>query len=150
MSSRGVVGFDAEALRTLRTAAGISQRMLAGHARKHGAQVAGPHICLYERGKRTPELRTLTALASALDVPPSALLEDDSALGLRRLRLRTGMSQRFLAAALGIAQARWSRIERGQSTLDEHHVPLAAHLLGASEGELRSAMAAARRAAARS
>lgn len=150
MSGRGVVGFDADALRTLRTAAGITQDKLAGRVRKHGANVAGPHICLYERGKRTPQLRTLTALAFALDVPPSALLEDDSALSLRRLRLRAGTSQRCLAAALGIAQARWSRIERGQSTLDEHHVPLAAKLLGASEGELYSAMAAARRAAARS
>ncbi|WP_424892310.1 helix-turn-helix transcriptional regulator [Streptomyces sp. XH2] len=150
MSSRGVAGFDAEALRALRTAAGISQRKLAGHAREHGAQVAGPHICLYERGKRTPELRTLTALASALDVPLSALLEDDSTRSLYWLRARKGMSQRGLAAALGIAQARWSRIERGQSTLHEHHVPLAAKLLEVSEGQLRSAMAAARRPAPRS
>ncbi|MFI1259169.1 helix-turn-helix domain-containing protein, partial [Streptomyces netropsis] len=60
------------------------------------------------------------------------------------------LSQRSLASALGIAQARWSRIERGQSTLDEHHVPLAAKLLGVSEGQLRSAMAAARRTTARS
>ncbi|MEV4506708.1 helix-turn-helix transcriptional regulator [Streptomyces klenkii] len=150
MVSRGVADFNAAALRTLRTAAGISQHKLADRVRLHGAQVAGPHICLYERGKRTPQLRTLTALASALEVPPSALLEDDSALPLYRLRLRMGMSQRSLASALGIAQARWSRIERGRSTLDEHRVPLAATLLGVSEGQLRSAMAAARRATARS
>ncbi|MFF4531550.1 helix-turn-helix domain-containing protein [Streptomyces sp. NPDC001407] len=150
MSSRGVAGFDAEALRALRTAAGFSQHKLAGHAREHGAQVAGPHICLYERGRRTPELRTLTALASALDVPLSALLEDDPTPSLYWLRMRKGMSQRGLAAALGIAQARWSRIERGQSTLDEQQVPLAAKLLGVKVSQFRMALATARRSAPRS
>ncbi|MFI1258961.1 helix-turn-helix domain-containing protein [Streptomyces netropsis] len=96
VASRGVVGFDAAALRTLRTAAGISQHKLADRVRLHGAQVAGPHICLYECGKRTPQLRTLTALASALEVPPSALLEDDSSFRLCRLRLRMGIRRRFI------------------------------------------------------
>ncbi|MEU2514508.1 helix-turn-helix domain-containing protein [Streptomyces syringium] len=145
MGGRGVAGFDASALVALRAAAGFSQEELAGLARGHGAQVAGPHICLYERGRRTPRLGTLSALASALNVPLAELLQREVAGDLAWLRVRKGLSQRGLASALGIAQARWSRIERGQSTLDDHCVPLAAKLLGITEVRLRGALAAARR-----
>ena len=33
-------------------------------------------ICLFEGGKRTPELRTLLAIAKAMDIPLSYLLDD--------------------------------------------------------------------------
>ncbi|MFZ3492194.1 helix-turn-helix domain-containing protein [Streptomyces sp. 5.8] len=144
MGSRGVAGFSAAALRRLRTAARLSQDELATRARSHGASVAGPHICLYEQGKRKPQLTTVLALAAVLCVPLSALIPDSAPVDLARLRMLAGMSQGDVARRLGVAQARWSRIERGKSSLDDSMLPPAARLLKIPVGQLRRALEAAR------
>ncbi|MFJ9574652.1 helix-turn-helix domain-containing protein [Streptomyces bacillaris] len=130
MASRGVAAFSGAALRRLRTAARLSQDELAAKTRSYGAKVAGPHVSQYEQGRRKPQLTTLRALAAALDVPLQTLLiRGAPSADVARLRLLAGWSQQALAHRLGIAQARWSRIERGLSSLDESELRLAAELL---------------------
>ncbi|MGY3677329.1 helix-turn-helix domain-containing protein [Streptomyces sp. TE33382] len=129
MASRGVAAFSAAALRRLRTKASLSQDELAAMARVRGARVAGTHICLYEQGRRKPQLPTAQALADSLRVPLESLLSTGRSDDVQRLRLLAGWSQRALARRLGVAQARWSRIERGLASLDESKFRLAAELL---------------------
>lgn len=132
------------ALRQHRAASAMSQDELAQKARALGARVAGPHICLYEQDKRKPQLATVLALAASLRVPPGALLPSSMSADVERLRLLAGWSQRALAHRLGVAQARWSRIERGLSALDESKERLAAELLKVSVEQLRRALDAQR------
>ncbi|MCX5215690.1 helix-turn-helix domain-containing protein [Kitasatospora sp. NBC_00240] len=144
MGSREATGFSAAALRTLRAEASLSQGDLALRARRSGSKLAAHHICLYEKGRRTPRLTTLKALAAGLGVPLSALVASCSQDDLKTLRTLAGLSQRRLAALLGIAQARWSRIERGLSSLDESKLHQAAGLLLTSTEELQRVLRAAR------
>jgi transcriptional regulator with XRE-family HTH domain len=55
----------------MRDDAGISQEVLAQDARLDRAAIS-----IIERGTRAANLRTVLKLASALEVPPSALLAD--------------------------------------------------------------------------
>ncbi|MER6117949.1 helix-turn-helix domain-containing protein [Streptomyces sp. NPDC001743] len=143
MANRGVSAFSAAALRRLRTTASLSQDDLAAMARTRGARVAGTHICLYEQGRRKPQLLTAQALADSLRVPLDALLSTSRPDDVQRLRLLAGWSQRALAHRLGIAQARWSRIERGLSSLDESKFRLAAELLKVTVEQLLHSLDAA-------
>ena len=144
LGTRGVVGFDRAALRALRLLAGLSQGELAGRARAHGSKLSPQHICLYETGGRVPRLTTLQSLAAALQVPPGELLRPSEPNELNVLRVRAGLSQRTLAALLGIAQARWSRIERGHSCLDASKITTAAGLLHVTIEQLHHALKTSR------
>ncbi|WP_030230550.1 helix-turn-helix domain-containing protein [Streptomyces sp. NRRL S-350] len=143
MASRGVPAFSAAALRRLRTKASLSQDELAAMARARGARVAGTHICLYEQARRKPQLPTAQALADSLRVPLESLLSTGRSDDMQRLRLLAGWSQRALARRLGIAQARWSRIERGLAALDESKFRLAAELLKVTVEQLLRSLDAA-------
>ncbi|MCG7522865.1 helix-turn-helix domain-containing protein [Streptomyces sp. OfavH-34-F] len=147
MTSRGVAAFSGAALRRLRTAARLSQDELAAKTRPYGAKVAGPHVSQYEQGRRKPQLTTLRALAAALGVSLETLLvRGASSADVARLRLLAGWSQQALASRLGIAQARWSRIERGLSSLEESKLRPAAELLKVTVEQLLRALDAATRA----
>ncbi len=61
----------ADNLRRQRVRRGLSQERLATLAQIHRTEVS-----LVERGEREPRLSTIVRLARALDVPPSALLEE--------------------------------------------------------------------------
>ena len=74
MANRGVSAFSAAALRRLRITASLSQDDLAAMARTRGARVAGTHICLYEQGRRKPQLPTAQALADSRSLRRAALL----------------------------------------------------------------------------
>lgn len=56
-------------LRRLRTKRGLSQEALAHACGRHRT-----YVSLLERGKKSPTLRTLFMLASALGVPPTSLI----------------------------------------------------------------------------
>lgn len=57
-------------LRSLRTAAGLSQQELGDRASLHMTEISR-----LERGLRDPRLQTITRLATALGLPAGALLE---------------------------------------------------------------------------
>lgn len=61
-------------IRQVRLERGIAKRELARRA-----HVALSYLHDLESGRKSPTIRTLTKLASALDVPVTALLEDDAA-----------------------------------------------------------------------
>lgn len=60
-----------EKVRELRETKGLSQEELASRAQLHRTYVGG-----IERGERNPTLLILLRLASALEVPPSRLVEE--------------------------------------------------------------------------
>jgi transcriptional regulator with XRE-family HTH domain len=117
VAGRGITDFDPAALVCLRTSARLSQPGLAALARAHGARIGPTHLCLYEQGRRRPQLSTVRALAAALGVEVSALLKAAGSEDVVRLRLAAGLTQREVAAHLGIAASRWSRVERLSSRL---------------------------------
>ncbi len=63
----------AQNVRRHRERTGMSQQALAFACRLHRTEIS-----LLERGVREPRLSTIVRLARALDVPPSALLEEIS------------------------------------------------------------------------
>jgi transcriptional regulator with XRE-family HTH domain len=65
-------------IRALRTRAGLSQAALAEQA---GLSVDA--VSRIERGRRSPHLGTLAALATGLEVPLAVLVDLDDALGNR-------------------------------------------------------------------
>jgi transcriptional regulator with XRE-family HTH domain len=75
-------------------------------------------------------------------VPLDALLSTGRPDDVQRLRLLAGWSRHALAHRLGIAQARWSRIERNLSSLDESKSRLAAELLKVTVEQLLRSLAA--------
>jgi transcriptional regulator with XRE-family HTH domain len=56
-------------LRRLRKKRGLSQEALAHACGRHRT-----YVSLLERGKKSPTLRTLFMIASALDIPPTGLI----------------------------------------------------------------------------
>jgi len=57
---------------------------------------------------------------------------------LAQIRNQQGMHQGELAAAVGVTQATWSRIENGHTSVTVEHLRLAAHKLGRLPGEILS------------
>jgi transcriptional regulator with XRE-family HTH domain len=57
---------------------------------------------------------------------------------LTQIRNQQGMHQGELAAAVGVTQATWSRIENGHTSITVEHLRLAAHKLGSLPGEILS------------
>jgi len=60
-----------EVIQRLRRAKGLSQEQLGFESGHHRT-----YVSLIERGGRSPSLRTILALASALGIPPSRLLQE--------------------------------------------------------------------------
>lgn len=143
MAGRGIVDFDSAALVRLRTSAGLSQADLAARARAHGARIGPTHVCLYEQGRRRPQLSTVRALAAALGVEVSGLFRAAGSQDVVRLRLAAGLTQREVAVRLGMAASRWSRVERGRVRLEEGLLRQAARALGTSVSRLRRALRSA-------
>ena len=57
---------------------------------------------------------------------------------LAQLRAQHGLHQGNLAAATGVTQATWSRIENGQTNITVEHLSVAARAFGRSPGEILS------------
>jgi transcriptional regulator with XRE-family HTH domain len=113
VAGRGVTDFAPVSLLSERTAALLSREDLAQAASRYEPCLSAAHVGLYELGRRTPQLSTLTALARALGIEVRALLVPVDTADLARLRVEAGIRQRDLARTLGLPQARWSRTERG-------------------------------------
>ena len=65
MDARGVFGRNVARLRVAR---GLSQTQLAFHLDPSGKGVSQSYVSQLEAGKRDPKLRTLVAIAQALEV----------------------------------------------------------------------------------
>jgi transcriptional regulator with XRE-family HTH domain len=93
------VSVVAKRLKEARIRAGISQKQLGIQADIDEFS-ASARINQYERGKHEPDLRTLTRLASVLDVPVAYFYCDDAELAqviLRFARLRRADRKKVLA-----------------------------------------------------
>jgi transcriptional regulator with XRE-family HTH domain len=96
-----------------RLARGMTQARLA-----HAAGVPRPNLCAIERGDREVTLRTLRALALALDIRPGALVDGDMPEG-GAPPLTRGAMERIAQAAVtgeGLINPRESILSRRLST----------------------------------
>jgi transcriptional regulator with XRE-family HTH domain len=108
-----------ECLARLRRESGLTQQQLADRS-----GVSRGLIRKLEQDVRTSaRLPTLVALARALNVPVSALLDPSTSPGslLRAARKRRGMTQSMLAARAGITSSHVSQLETGHRSLS--HLP---------------------------
>lgn len=100
-------------IRELREARGLT---LSEMARKTGLSLA--HLSEVERGLSSASLKTLDKIAEVLEISPAVLLGRDECepLGerLRRLRRRVGLTQKELAAIVGVSHTLVGQIEGGR------------------------------------
>jgi transcriptional regulator with XRE-family HTH domain len=113
--SRGVRGFSGPALRQARREAHITADDLAA-----ALQVSESSVLRWETGAARPIAAHVGAVAQALGVPISRLMPAaPSALTLRDLRERSGLSLAGAAEAAGMSVSSMARLERGGRWLNE-------------------------------
>ncbi|MET8221494.1 helix-turn-helix domain-containing protein [Streptomyces hirsutus] len=110
--TRGVTGFNSEALRAARLAARCEEHAhgmtAACLARRVGTSKS--LILSYEHGRSSPSPQRLAQLAAAVGVPAASLMAGETQLS--DLRVASGLTVNDLAARLGIAVNTYRRIER--------------------------------------
>lgn len=120
---RGTRNFDPSALRRIRQARGLTQQQLAeaiGVARTYVVYWERSHVDPNSGRARgvQPEPDTLVALAELLGVKPHELTTvDPQQATLADLRTWAGLTQRQLAARVGVAGPTISSIEQGRRRL---------------------------------
>lgn len=97
--------FNPESLTAARLAAKLSRAAVAAQLGVHRQRVHD-----WEQGTSTPHARQVPALAAAVGVPASSLVDGWS---LRSRRYAAGLTQEDAAAAVGVARPEWSRWESG-------------------------------------
>ena len=154
----GVVQVSPARLRAARLAARPTEtetaaRMGSGHRRNHpgitqaelaariGHRGAGA-ISQWERGLHRVDVRSLTAIAAALNVDPLDLLHPETPVTLALLRARAGLSQEQVAKAVGISASSWARIETGRRRIWPDELDAAGRALGVSVARVVAAASA--------
>jgi transcriptional regulator with XRE-family HTH domain len=129
--------FDAQRLQEARVARGFSQAQLAQRV-----GVDPSVINSWETRGGRPSVRNLSRVAVALGLSVSDLYSSDSdAVGtLVDLRVQAGLTQRQLAAELGVSQARVSDWERGVGRPTADQAGLYAVIVGCDEETLSAAI----------
>ncbi|OII64304.1 hypothetical protein BJP40_00085 [Streptomyces sp. CC53] len=107
--SSGVPQFRADLLRAKREARGWSCEQLAVVA---GITPATARKAEARTGRPSP--RVVKALAAALDSSVDELAPVEGPLSLRELRARRGVTQREVAARVGVSTGMVSKVERGK------------------------------------
>jgi transcriptional regulator with XRE-family HTH domain len=141
---QGATGFDPQRLRAAREAANLTRGALAEAAGVHVSSIGE-----WEAGRQVPRVETVAALARALRIEPSALLEpiEGDALTLERLRATAGLSQQQTADAAGLLRNTYSAVERGETAaLSYADTQALARVLSVTADQLRAAHTASRAA----
>jgi transcriptional regulator with XRE-family HTH domain len=140
---QGASGFDPARLRAARAEARLTRGGLAEAVGVHVSSVSE-----WEAGRQVPRVETVAALARALSIEPSDLLEPlDGALTLERLRAAAGKSQQQIADAAGMLRNTYSAVERGETAaLSYADTQALARAFGVTDEQLRAAQTASRSA----
>jgi transcriptional regulator with XRE-family HTH domain len=138
---QGATGFDPARLRAAREEARLSRGALASAAGVHVGSVTE-----WEAGRQVPRVETVAALAQALRIEPTDLLEPlDGALTLERLRAAVGKSQQQIADEAGMLRNTYSAVERGETAaLSYADTKALAQAFGVTDDQLRAAQTASR------
>jgi transcriptional regulator with XRE-family HTH domain len=117
---QGATGFDPQRLRAAREAANLTRGALAEAAGVHVSSISE-----WEAGRQVPRVETVAALARALRIEPSALLEpiEGDALTLERLRATAGLSQQQTAEAAGMLRNTYSASNEARQPLSPTPTP---------------------------
>lgn len=107
--SSGIPQFRADLLRAKRQARGWSCEQLAVVA-----GITPGTVRKAEGGKVRPSPRVVKALAAALDSSVDELAPVEGPLSLRELRARRGVTQKTVAAEIGVSTGMVSKVERGK------------------------------------
>lgn len=154
MARKGSSGFSAERFRDAQARTGMTPAQLAQEA-----EVPPSDISKYAAGRTAPQPPRLAALAAALGVTASSLLEIPAdGERLAHIRAAAGLTQAEFAARAGISLKRYEAAEVGLRPLADSDVARLAAAAGVSAQRVRSArdrdirraqaLAAARQAAA--
>ena len=130
----GVRAFDRATLRRLRIERHLTQTRLAEQLGIHPRTLAR-----WEAGRGAPDARMVALIARELRVARRELVSAPQVPTLRDLRTTAALTQRQLAAQLGIDQATYSRHERGHLSLDPGRVRDLAAALGVTQRTVREA-----------
>ena len=103
-------GFDGALLAAARRDREMSQEALAA-----AAEVTRSYIIRIEQGRLAPTVQKLARLAKEVGVTPIDLLVIDGTPTLAQLRFCCGLTQRELAAEIGVTDMSYSRFERGET-----------------------------------
>jgi len=107
--SSGIPSFRADLLRTKREARGWSCEQLAVVA-----GITPGTARTAESGTVRPSPRVVKALAAALDTTVDELAPLEGPVSLRELRARRGVTQRTVAAEVGVSTGMVSKVENGK------------------------------------
>jgi transcriptional regulator with XRE-family HTH domain len=130
----GVSGFRRDRLRAARRAAGFTQLRLAEQLGLSRSQISD-----WERGAVAPRGKTLLSAAHLLGVEVAELVDTSPTPTLRQLRQLAGLSQRDVAAAIGVSQPAYAALERGAVTLRPQTAETLARTLGTDVPRVRDA-----------
>jgi transcriptional regulator with XRE-family HTH domain len=131
----GVPGFSAARLRAAREQAGLSPARLA-----EAAGTTRGSISKYLSGHARPQADRLPALARALGVPVSSLLDlPEGGEGLAHIRAAAGLTQARLAERSGTDLKRYEAAEAGRRPLTETDIRQIAAAAGVSVSRVRCA-----------
>lgn len=149
-ASHAIDAFSGERLRQLRRERGLSQETLgrrlaaaAGDTSDAAVTRGRLKVLGYEGGDHRPRADALHALATALQVPATDLLDPTAPVTLQLLRALRNLTQGQVARHLGISQARYSQLENGQGRLDADRRTALAELLGVEAADLEHIVPAA-------
>lgn len=131
-----ITAFSGARLRRLRHEQGVSQEVLGRRLAAAAGDISDAAVTRerlkivgYEAGDHQPRADGLHALAAALKVPATALLDPDAPVTLELLRALRQLTQGQVAQQLGISQARYSQLENGQGRIDPQRRETLAALL---------------------
>ena len=113
--------FAPESLTAARLASGLSRAAVAEQLGVHRQRVYD-----WETGVSTPHARQVPALADAVGVDASSLVDGWS---LRSRRYAAGLTQGAAAAAVGVSRPEWSRWENGLR-IPQRYAPAVRRLVG--------------------
>jgi transcriptional regulator with XRE-family HTH domain len=134
---QGAPGFDPARLRAARAAAALTQGALA-----EAINVSRSEVAFWEIGTRVPQVETVAALARALHIKPSDLLDHDAAGGptVQHLRAAAGLSQQRAAERAGLLRTTYSVLERGEkANPSASDIAALARALGVANEQARAA-----------
>ena len=135
MARRGSPGFSPALLDEARIRARMSQASLAA-----AAGTSPSAISKYLAGQAAPQPPRLAALARALDVPGSSLLQiPGRGEGLAHIRSAAGLTQAQLAERAGIGLKRYEFAELGQRPLNGTDITQLAAAAGTTVIRVRAA-----------
>ncbi|MGR7001669.1 helix-turn-helix domain-containing protein [Yinghuangia aomiensis] len=107
--------FDPEAARTARSVMAFTPERVAATLASYGVNAFPRDVRAWEDGSVAPTEDQLIGLAKTLAVPVGRLMGESGNASLHALRLRAGLTAAAAGKQVGMSEATWLRMERGNA-----------------------------------